>query len=583
MNPGTPIGSSLPPRRDLIIESRDSQSSIDTDSIVAPKARDRLFELIEREQLPSDVRDTLAGALMGDMRRQQLLFQAMIDTWPRLQKNLAEVCREVKNAPWEFTPATMRGKEASKSAQEKAELAEDTFWMMDPRAAWNEKGAPGLIESLAYGYFAGHQVVEMRWIRDENGVRPRAVKVVPPRFYGYPMESHDDEEDRLMFNREGGYYSNAYEDFPQHHFLLAINGGHPGHPSVAAPLRALTGYWLAATFGLKWLLQFSQLYGVPFRWATYSDDSSKGKVCQMLADIGSAGWGAFPAGTKVEFLDASKSASALPQKDLIEMADTQCDTFILGQTLTTDVGDSGSRALGDVHQDVRSSVMHGVADFVADVLNEQYLPSLIELNYGDRSEVPTIKAMFEKPKNEKGMAERDLILFRDMGLPVESSWLYERHGVPIPDSDSNDLFRTGSDGAQGDPATRGRKPRHETKALPEDEEDEPEEEEPAKAKVAASDQPRVTTLEELSANALQNLTGVTKEWLRPVRPIFERLAALAMSKNVTDEDFIDALEKAQREMPELFDMLDSEALEKSFAEAIGTAMIAGSVSRYELG
>ena len=44
--------------------------------------------IIEREQLPNDVRSTLAGVLSGDLRRQQLLFQAMIDTWPRLQKAL---------------------------------------------------------------------------------------------------------------------------------------------------------------------------------------------------------------------------------------------------------------------------------------------------------------------------------------------------------------------------------------------------------------------------------------------------------------------------------------------------------------
>ena len=87
MNPGIPIGSSLPPRRDLVVEARDSRpsrSTRDLGSIVAPKARDRLFELIEREQLPGDVRNTLAGALTGDIRRQQQLFQAMIDICPRL-------------------------------------------------------------------------------------------------------------------------------------------------------------------------------------------------------------------------------------------------------------------------------------------------------------------------------------------------------------------------------------------------------------------------------------------------------------------------------------------------------------------
>lgn len=544
------------------------------DGIVAPKARDRLFELIEREQLPGDVRDTLVGALTGDIRRQQLLFQAMIDTWPRLQKNLTEVFREVKKAPWEFTPFSHRGKDPDPAAVEKAELAEDAFWTMSPRIARGEKGGQGIIEQLAYGYFAGHQVIEIRWQSNETGIVPRAGKVVPPRFYGYPFDnpSHD-EEDRLMFLREGGLKGYDYEDFPEHHFLLAINGGHPGHPTVAAPLRALTGYWLAATFGLKWLLQFAQLYGVPFRWGTYADVGDKEKVCAMLETIGSAGWGAFPSGTKIEFIDASKSATALPQKDLIEMADTQCDTFILGQTLTTDVGDSGSRALGDVHQGVRLDVMQGVTDFVADVLNEQLIPSIIALNYGEARDLPRIAAPFEKPKDEEAMARRDQALFATLGLPVEKAWLYERHGVPVPDPDSDDLFQPGSHGAQGDPATGGEQP-------PEDPSHE------TKARLEASDNaPRaaLSTIDELSANVLEDLTGVTREWLSPVRPYFERLAALAMSRHVSDEDFAEALDKAQRELPELFDRFNTEVLRESLEKAIGTAMIAGSVQRYEGG
>ena len=54
-----------------------------------------------------------------------------------------------------------------------------------------------------------------------------------------------------------------------------------------------------------------------------------------------------------------------------------------------------------------------------------------------------------------------------------------------------------------------------------------------------------------------------------------------MSKNVTDEDLAEALLKAQKELPELFDRLNTEALEESLGRAIGTAMLAGSVKRYE--
>ena len=79
MKSGLPIVSSLPPCRDNLVEAKDVWSFFRTDSIVAPKACDRLFELIERWQLPGDVRDTLAGVFSGDLRRQQWLFQAMLD------------------------------------------------------------------------------------------------------------------------------------------------------------------------------------------------------------------------------------------------------------------------------------------------------------------------------------------------------------------------------------------------------------------------------------------------------------------------------------------------------------------------
>ncbi|RYD69696.1 MAG: hypothetical protein EOP84_27975, partial [Verrucomicrobiaceae bacterium] len=117
-----PIGSALPERRDSLgIEAGDAGSVTrfdgGADSIIVPKAQDRLLELIEREQLPGDVRSTLAGALTGDLRRQQLLFQAMIDTWPRLQKALGEVKRAVRKAPWQVKAWAPRGGEPDAGAE----------------------------------------------------------------------------------------------------------------------------------------------------------------------------------------------------------------------------------------------------------------------------------------------------------------------------------------------------------------------------------------------------------------------------------------------------------------------------------
>lgn len=102
--------------------------------------------------------------------------------------------------------------------------------------------------------------------------------------------------------------------------------------------------------------------------------------------------------------------------------------------------------------------------------------------------------------------------------------------------------------------------------------------------VAAADASTVNkslTVDQLSTAVLEGLTGVSREWLAPVRPFFDRLAALAMSKQVTDEDFIAALDKAQTQLPELFDLMDTQALEDAFMNAISSAALAGSVSRYD--
>lgn len=407
------------------------EPGVSLEKVVRTDAGQRLMELIEREQLPGDVRTTLQGALTGDLTRQALLFQAMVDTWPRLQKCLGEVQRAVRKAPWQVRPCVQRGQtEPGKEAVERAELLEDSFWGTRPEATRGELSSEGMLGQLVYGYYAGHHVLETYWESVEGSVRPRAFKAVPPRFYGYPNDSEG--EDRLMFNPDGGYSGYAYEDFPKHHFLVAVNGSHPGHPTVAAPLRALTGYWMAANFGLKWLLQFAQLYGVPFRWATYSDESNKGKVCQMLESIGSAGWGAFPQGTTLEFVEARKGAEQMPQKMLVEMADSQCEIFILGQSLTSDSGANGSRALGEVHAGVRQDVLEGVAEYAAEVVNRQLVPSVVELNYGKADLLPQLVPAFARAKDEKAMAERDEILLRS-GVQLPRQWYYERHGIPLPE------------------------------------------------------------------------------------------------------------------------------------------------------
>ena len=80
----------------------------------------------------------------------------------------------------------------------------------------------------------------------------------------------------------------------------------------------------------------------------------------MLENMGSAAWALFPAGTQLELKDAAKSTSENPQYALMQMADKLCTLVIKRQTLTSDVGESGSLAAGKVHLSVWDETKMGV-------------------------------------------------------------------------------------------------------------------------------------------------------------------------------------------------------------------------------
>jgi phage gp29-like protein len=559
-----------------------SEAALDGDllqSIHTQAARDRLWDYFEREQGPADVRASLAGAMSGDTRLQHLLFSAMLDTWPKLQKAINEMARRVVTEPWAVIPFAKRGEEPDEAAMAVAGEFEEILWGMRPKIGTNELSLEGLIRHLVFSNYYGHGVAEIRWHRKDGMLLPRAIKPVPARFYGYPAETPDGGEDRLVFYPDGQAYAPYGIDFPDHRFLVAVNTGHPTHPAMAAPLRALAPYWLAAVYGLKWMMNFTQLFGIPWRHAEVGDVKDEATVKAALASIGSTGYIVTKPGSKINVLDGAKGGDSIPQAVLIDLADRQCDQFILGQTLTSGTDNSGSRALGEVHENTLHQAVKGIADFVGGIITQQLIPAIGAANYGRTDMLPEFWARHAEAKDDKARAERMEILSR-LGLPMDKAYVYEDLGVPVPQDDA-DLFRPQANGAQGDPATGGSGTLpHETKPMDEGkEEDELKEE--AKKKVAAADSSSLLTVDQLSTAVLEGLTGVSREWLAPVRPFFARLAALAMSKTVSDQDFLDALDKAQAELPEIFELMDAQALEEAFMQATSSAALAGSVSRYE--
>lgn len=557
---GVPIGSKLPARRNEVVAAavpdRPRRGEDWSHSINLTKANDRLTEFFDRNQGPQQIEQVLASALNGDLRYQHNLFVAMLDSWPKLQKNITEMARKVVVANWKVIPYSDPGQEPTPKAQELAQQVESMIWGMRPDAARLEHGFEEMINALATGYYFGHAVEEINWYRAKDGMwKPKSTSRVPAKCYGYPYFIYDetDQRDRLMLNIEGISTQN-FIDFPPNRFLIGINCGHPGHPSMAAPLRALAFYWLAAVRGLKWMMQFTQRFGVPWLHAEASA-GQKNLVAAALSTIGTEGYLVTEEGVKLNPITAPQTGASLPQRELMKMADQAADIFISGQTLTSGTDESGSRALGEVHAKTQAEMEDALADYVGSILTYQAVPAIVSVNYGERDDMPQIWAKREETIDEKAASEV-MKLRLEMGIPMSREYVYTATNTPIP-AEGEELFVPVSE-------------------APVEEEIVVEEELPApqvKAAAATKDSPE---LESLLDNLGSSLTGVSKKYLGPIKAPLMRLYRLAEDGKVSQADFVEELEKMQRSAPEMMGMLDAEALEDALMEFISTAAILGS-------
>jgi len=299
-------------------------------------------------------------------------------------------------------------------------------------------------------WFKGVSLIEIEWTMRKAGtlgdiIAPRSTSWAHPSCYAW---GQDGSLGLAMGNQSAWQPMPAnLAPLPDHKFLVATCKTKSGSILGGALLRPLAWWWCAANFSADWLLNYAQIFGLPFRWATYATNAPQAtvdSVCNMLQNMGSASWAAFPEGTKLELKEASKAGSATPQADMLDRADKQCDLLILGQTLTTDTGGSGagggSLALGKVHEGVRGEIIAAAADFVEDVIEKQFIPAILELNYGNADECPGIELSTEKePDLEIKSRVIQNLASAGAGKVIGLEWIGKQFGIPKPGDDEETL------------------------------------------------------------------------------------------------------------------------------------------------
>lgn len=412
---------------------------------------------------PQYIELTLRGALAGNHVQAWELFDLMEDTWPRLRKNALELKNGVRNLGRVYSEYQEEEEEPTPTATEKMRLVSAAIRTMRPDPAADESGFSGILFDIMDAWLKGQSVIEIDWERRDAGklgtiIAPRAGFWVHPVCYAWSMEGRLGlRADSRGVLSPGNISTTTYQpmpsvvaDFPPDKFLISICKTKSGSALGGALLRPLAWWWCAANFSADWLLNLAQVFGLPFRWATYDPNVPQATIdaiCAMLAGMGSNAWAAFPTGTQLDLKEASKGGDHSPQGDLLDRADKQCDLLILGQTLTSEMGrrgggggGGGSFAAAKVHEGVKGDIITAAAQFAEGVVNEQLIPGILRLNYGNADEAPTLSLQSEDEEDlETDATIISTLVQAGFGDRIGKDYVGKKFGIPKPSAGEETL------------------------------------------------------------------------------------------------------------------------------------------------
>lgn len=214
------------------------------------------------------------------------------------------------------------------------------------------------------------------------------------------------------------------EDFPNTLFL--------GKPNDCGELMSVIPWIITKRQTTGDWAQYAQLFGMPIREYTYdgSDWETMAALKEEAESQGSNGVYFHTSDTVMKLVDpSSRSGSSELYDKLMQKCDEQISILILGNTLTTTVGDSGSRALGDVHQSEEEAIMEDDRGYVLDVLNYEMSPIFAKLGINTEGGE---WVFVQSEKIDRNQQADIVVKMNSLGLPISDDYLYDTFGIEKP-------------------------------------------------------------------------------------------------------------------------------------------------------
>ncbi len=297
-----------------------------------------------------------------------------------------------------------------------------------------------LLDAAAYGF----SVAEILWEQSGSTVFIRDIKPRPQELFSFG-EPGRPQVGGLRFTRLATGDSRLEKELPDHKFLVYSfrprHGNRRGRPLLR---RVFWASWFKRQ-DLKFWLKFIEkgTGSVVVRYPAGATDQDKQRALEAAEAINAETAVAIPENFQIasELLTAARAGDT---DVFLTLADSICNNeiarVILGQTLTQRGGEDGrgSRALGEVHQQVRFEKVAADARDLMSVVNDQLLRWLFLFNFGPDVPRPHWTIALDPPEDLRQRIEIDERLAR-LGAPLPLGYLQRTYSIPAPQADETTL------------------------------------------------------------------------------------------------------------------------------------------------
>jgi len=258
-----------------------------------------------------------------------------------------------------------------------------------------------LIMEMLDAPFFGLSPLEITWAYNQRHWRPDKIEGKPPAWFVF------DDENRMRFL--SAYNMTEGELLPLGKFMMARH-----HATYQNPYgeRVLSRCFWPVAFkkgGFKFWAVFTEKFGMPWligKVPRGTNDTDRSKLLSNLVQMVQDAVAVINDDESIDTLEfQSKSASADIYERLISASNREISKAILGQTLSTELGNKGgSRAAAQAHLEVREDIVEKDKRTVKTTMN-QMLAWLNELNVPNA--LPPEFTWFEEDDVQQDRAQRD--------------------------------------------------------------------------------------------------------------------------------------------------------------------------------